>query len=46
MYMLREILKYLYDIEESIDFMNEYLGKKRDFYHYKENKLLRRGKVT
>ncbi len=41
--MQREALKYLLDIKESIDSIYEYLGDKRDFTVYKENKLLRRG---
>ncbi len=41
--MQREILKYLLDIQESINSINDYLGDKRDFNHYKSNKLLRRG---
>jgi len=41
--MQRDILKLLYDIKESIDSINEYLGDNRDFIKYKENKLLRRG---
>ena len=39
----REIKKYLYDILTSIDSINEYLGKKRNFFEYQNNKLLRRG---
>ena len=38
-----EIKKYLYDISTSIDSIFEYLGSKRDFNAYKQNKLLRRG---
>lgn len=34
--------KYLYDIQQSIDSINEYLGEKRDFFVYEQNKLLRR----
>lgn len=41
--MQREILKYLIDINESIDSIIDYLGIKRDFNEYKANKLLRRG---
>lgn len=41
--MQREILKYLLDIKESIDSIQEYLGNKKDFNEYKSNKLLRRG---
>ena len=41
--MKREIKKYLFDIETSIDSINEYLGESRDFFEYQENKLLRRG---
>jgi uncharacterized protein with HEPN domain len=42
--MQLEIQKYLYDIQLSIDSINEYLGEKRDFNTYQNNKLLRRGK--
>jgi len=41
--MQLEIQKYLFDIQISINSINEYLGDKRDFNIYKENKLLRRG---
>ena len=42
--MQREIKKYLLDIRESIDSINEYLGDEtRDFNRYLQNKLLRRG---
>ncbi|MDG5800775.1 DUF86 domain-containing protein [Marinilabiliaceae bacterium ANBcel2] len=41
--MRREIRKYLFDIKTSIDSINEYLGKKRNFFEYQNNKLLRRG---
>ncbi len=41
--MKREIKKYLFDIKTSIESINEYLGDKRNFYIYQENKLLRRG---
>lgn len=41
--MQLDIQKYLYDIQSSIDSINEYLGDKRDFNKYKKNKLLRRG---
>ena len=37
-----EIQKYLYDIKVSIDSINDYLGKKKDFNAYKTNKQLRR----
>jgi len=40
--MRHEILKYLYDIRESIDSITDFLGEKRDFNDYKSNKLLRR----
>lgn len=40
--MKREIKKYLYDIKVSIDSIFEYLGEKRDFFEYQQNKLLRR----
>ena len=41
--MQRDILKYLYDIKESIDSIHDFLGDVKDFNNYKENKLLRRG---
>jgi len=40
--MLLKIQKYLYDIRVAIDSIDEYLGDRRDFNMYKENKLLRR----
>ena len=41
--MQLEIEKYLFDIQTSINSINEYLGSKRDFNEYENNKLLRRG---
>lgn len=41
--MLLDIQKYLFDIQTSINSINEYLGDKRDFNNYLNNKLLRRG---
>jgi uncharacterized protein with HEPN domain len=41
--MKREIKKYLFDIQTSIDSINEYLGEDLNFQTYQENKLLRRG---
>lgn len=41
--MTREIKKYLFDIQTSINSINEYLGEKNDFLEYQRNKLLRRG---
>src|ERR1035437_8049160 len=41
--MQLEIKKYLFDIQESINSINEFLGDKRDFKEYTDNKLLRRG---
>ena len=41
--MQLDIQKYLYDIQISIDSINEFLGEKRDFNEYLANKLLRRG---
>lgn len=38
----RSLKKYLYDIQQSIESINEYLGEKRDFLAYEQNKLLRR----
>ena len=41
--MKRELKKYLFDIKVSIDSIFEYLGDKRNFFEYQQNKLLRRG---
>jgi len=41
--MQREIRKYLFDIKESIEAIEQFLGEKRDFTIYSKNKLLRRG---
>ena len=41
--MKREIKKCLFDINTSIDSINDYLGGERDFLEYQKNKLLRRG---
>lgn len=38
----RNVKKYLYDIKQSIDSINDYLGDNRDFFKYQENKQLRR----
>ncbi len=40
--MKREIKKYLFDIQTSIDSINDFLGGDRNFIKYQENKLLRR----
>ncbi len=40
--MQDEIKKYLYDISVSANSIFEYLGNKRDFFEYEQNKLLRR----
>ena len=37
-----EIKKYLFDIKISVDSIMEYLGEKKDFNYYLNNKLLRR----
>jgi uncharacterized protein with HEPN domain len=37
-----EIKKYLFDIKESIDSIEKYLGEKRDFSVYIADKMLRR----
>ena len=37
-----EIKKYLFDIHESIDSIETYLGEKRDFKVYMADKMLRR----
>lgn len=41
--MKREIKKYLFDILVSINSINDYLGPKKNFFEYQNNKLLRRG---
>ena len=41
--MPHKIEKYLYDIKESIDSIEEYLGYKQNFFEYQKNKLVRRG---
>lgn len=38
----RSLKKYLYDVQQSIDSIYEYLGEKRDFLEYERNKQLRR----
>ena len=43
--MARSIQKYLYDIQQSISSIEEYLGEKRDFFAYEQNKLLRRAVI-
>lgn len=40
--MDNEIKKYLFDIKESVDSIENYLGDKRDFNVYKSDKMLRR----
>ena len=40
--MKLEIKKFLYDIKESIESIENYLGDKRDFNTYIEDKMLRR----
>jgi uncharacterized protein with HEPN domain len=40
--MDNEIKKYLFDIQESIDSIQKYLGEQRDFKVYLANKMLRR----
>jgi uncharacterized protein with HEPN domain len=41
--MKLEIQKYLFDIKNAIESINEYLGENKDFNYYLSNKLLRRG---
>jgi uncharacterized protein with HEPN domain len=41
--MPHNIQKYLFDIKESIESIEDYLGEERNFFKYSENKLLRRG---
>ena len=38
----RNLKKYLFDVQQSIDSIYELLGDKRDFFEYERNKLLRR----
>ena len=38
----RSLKKYLYDVQQSIDSIYEYLGDRRDFFEYERNKQLRR----
>ena len=38
----KSLKKYLYDVQQSIDSIFEYLGSKRDFFEYEQNKQLRR----
>lgn len=40
--MDNEIKKHLFDIKESVDSIEKYLGEKRDFNVYKSDKMLRR----
>jgi uncharacterized protein with HEPN domain len=40
--MDNNIKKYLFDIQESIDSIEKYLGEKRDFNVYMADKMLRR----
>ena len=40
--MQLEIKKYLFDIQISIESINEFIGEKKDFNNYKANKMLRR----
>lgn len=40
--MNEEIQKYLFDIQTSIESIENYLGNKRDFNIYMSNKMLRR----
>lgn len=40
--MKLEIRKFLYDIKESIESIENYLGEKRDFNIYSADKMLRR----
>lgn len=37
-----EVKKFLFDIKESIDSIETYLGDDRDFIEYQSNKMLRR----
>lgn len=41
-YMDNDIKKFLFDIQESIISIEQYLGEKRDFNTYQQDKMLRR----
>ena len=41
--MEHKIAKYLFDIFESIQSIESYLGNNKDYNEYSKNKLLRRG---
>lgn len=41
--MKREVKKHFFDIKTSIESIFEFLGEKRNFREYQNNKLLRRG---
>ena len=41
--MQHDVLKFLHDIRESIDSIDDFLRDRRDFEVYQNNKLLRRG---
>ena len=36
----KSVKKYLYDVQQSVDSIFEYLGEKRNFFEYERNKLL------
>jgi len=40
--MKDDIKKFLFDILEAADSIFDYLGEKRDFFVYAENKMLRK----
>ena len=40
--MKRKIKKYLFDIQTSIDSINDYLYGNKDFFEYEKSKLIRR----
>lgn len=40
--MKREIKKYLFDMRTSINSIYEFLGQRRNFFEYQNNKMLRR----
>ncbi|MFA6923245.1 MAG: HepT-like ribonuclease domain-containing protein [Bacteroidales bacterium] len=40
--MNEKALKYLFDIKNSIESIQKYIGKKRDFKQYQKNKMLKR----
>ena len=44
--MQHRLAKYLFDVLESINSIDEYLGETKDFFKYSSNKQLRRSIET